>query len=58
VFIYDYDKLIDTMYNYCRIVEGRDDKDAYENAVEWVDYNITDAYMGKGTPIIMYGNLE
>jgi len=58
VFIYDHDKLTGAMYNYLCAVVGKDYSDAYEGAVEWVDYNIADAYMGKGTPIIMYRNLE
>jgi len=58
LFVYDYDKLVDAKYNYYRAVDGLDDQAAYERACEWVDYNITDAYVGKGTPIILYGNFS
>lgn len=30
-----------------------DEEDYYTMAVEWVDYNISGAYMGEGTPLIV-----
>jgi len=29
---------------------------SYEDAMEFVDFNITGAYVGKGTPAILYPN--
>ena len=46
VFVYDYEKLIQVF-----VEQGMD----YEEAVEWVDYNILGAYVGDTTPIIMFG---
>lgn len=42
--VYDYDKLVDVF-----IDQGL----SYEDAVEWVDYNIVGAWLGKQTPIIV-----
>lgn len=43
--VYDYQKMVQVF-----IDQGMTD----EEAAEWVDYNITGAYIGEGTPIIVY----
>ena len=43
--VYDYDKCVE-------ILMERDDMN-YEEAVEFMDYNVTDAYVGPNTPIFM-----
>ena len=47
--IYDWDKCVDIFMN-------RDGM-TYEEAVEWIDYNVTGAYVGEQTPefIFLYG---
>ena len=45
VLVYDYEKLLDAL-----AAQGMD----FEEAQEWVGFNMVDAYMGDGTPIIMY----
>jgi hypothetical protein len=47
--IYDWDKCVD-------IFMTRDGM-TYEEAVEWIDYNVTGAYVGEQTPefIFLYG---
>jgi hypothetical protein len=45
VLVYDYDKLVDV---FC--AQGMDT----DEAQEWVHFNIIGAYMGEGTPIIVY----
>ena len=42
---YDYDLLVQ-----CFVDEDTD----WEGAVEWVDFNIVAAYVGPGTPMILY----
>jgi len=43
--VYDYDKLIR-----CFIEQDMSELEA----VEWVDYNIAGAWVGEGTPLILY----
>lgn len=45
VLVYDYDLLLNVF-----IGEGMTE----EEAAEWVDYNIIDAWVGDGTPIMLY----
>ena len=45
VAIYDYDKCIDIFM--------RDNDWDYEHAMEWMQFNVVGAYMGKGTPIFI-----
>jgi hypothetical protein len=47
--IYDWDKCVDVFMT-------RDGM-TYEEAVEWIDYNVTGAYVGEQTPefIFLYG---
>lgn len=45
VLVYDYDKLVDV---FC--AQGMDT----EEAQEWVNFNVVGAYMGEGTPIVVY----
>jgi hypothetical protein len=42
--VYDYEKLVDVFIN---------DGLSYEDAVEWVDFNIVGAWHGEKTPIIV-----
>ncbi len=53
VAIYDYDALIDVFYHDFKQSpnEGDTDDDIRTSAIEWVDYNIIGAYIGKRTPI-------
>ena len=45
VAVYDYDKCIDVLME-------RDGM-SIEDAIEWMEYNVVPAYVGKGTPIFM-----
>lgn len=45
LFVYDHEALV-TVF----IKQGMDQ----EEAIEWVDYNIVGAWVGEGTPIILY----
>jgi hypothetical protein len=47
LFVYDYNKLVEVF-----IGQGMTE----EEAIEWVDYNIANAWVGDGTPYIMYTN--
>lgn len=47
VAIYDYNKCID-------ILMTRDSM-SYEDAVDFMDYNVLGAYVGEATPIFMFG---
>jgi hypothetical protein len=47
------------MYEYELLVESfmkqfEDDEDPEQAALEWVDYNVTGAYVGINTPYIVY----
>ena len=44
--IYDWDKCVDVFMNR--------DKMTYEEAVEWIDYNVTGAYVGEQTPEFIF----
>ena len=44
--IYDWDKCVDVFMNR--------DKMTYEEAVEWIDYNVTGAYFGEQTPEFIF----
>lgn len=43
--VYDYDK--------CVVILMERDEMSYEDALEFMDYNVTDAYVGPNTPIFM-----
>tara|TARA_R110000744_G_scaffold284551_1_gene396066 strand:+ start:4031 stop:4366 length:336 start_codon:yes stop_codon:yes gene_type:complete len=45
VVIYDYDKCVDIFM--------RDNNWPYDEAVEWMEFNVVCAYVGSGTPIFM-----
>jgi len=45
VVIYDYDKCVDIFM--------RDNDWSYDEAVEWMEFNVVCAYVGSGTPIFM-----
>lgn len=47
--VYDYNKLVDVFV---------DDGMTYEDAVEWVDFNIVGAWLGEQTPIIVMPLIE
>lgn len=47
--VYDYDKLVNVFV---------DDGMSYEDAVEWVDFNIVGAWLGEQTPIIVMPIIE
>lgn len=51
VAMYSYDALVDSFTEQFR---GNDSEDPQQDAVEWVDYNVTGAYVGKYTPFIVY----
>lgn len=47
------------MYQYESLVESfakqfEDSEDPEQDAVEWVDYNVACAYVGKYTPFVVY----
>ena len=47
------------MYNYEELISSfakqfDDEEDPEESAMEWVDYNVVGAYVGKYTPFIVY----
>ena len=45
VVVYDYDKCIDVFM--------RDNNWSYDEAVEWMEFNVVCSYVGPGTPIFM-----
>tara|TARA_R110002020_G_scaffold81803_1_gene202925 strand:- start:107 stop:379 length:273 start_codon:yes stop_codon:yes gene_type:complete len=45
VVVYDYDKCVDIFM--------RDNDWDYEDAIEWMQYNVIGSYLGEGTPIFM-----
>ena len=51
VAMYSYDELIKSFTEQFR---GDDSEDPEQDALEWVDYNVTGAYMGIYTPFIVY----
>jgi len=51
VAMYSYDELIKSFTEQFR---GDDSEDHEQDALEWVDYNVVGAYMGKYTPYIVY----
>lgn len=58
VAMYDYDALIEVFYNDFKKspMEGDTDDDIRTSAIEWVDYNIIGAYIGKYTPVYTVDN--
>jgi hypothetical protein len=47
------------MYNYEELISSfakqfDDEEDPEESAMEWVDFNVIGAYLGKHTPFIVY----
>ncbi len=51
VAMYSYDELIKSFTEQFR---GDDSEDPEQDALEWVDYNVVGAYMGKYTPYVVY----
>lgn len=51
VTMYSYDELIKS---FTEIFRGDDSEDSEQDAIEWVDYNVTGAYVGIYTPFIVY----
>ncbi len=49
--MYSYDELINS---FTKQFEGDDSEDPQQDAVEWVDYNVVGAYVGKHTPYVVY----
>ena len=49
VAMYEYEELI---LSFAKQFE--DEEDPEETAMEWVDYNVVGAYLGKHTPFIVY----
>ncbi len=48
--VYDYQKCLDVLMeqnNWER-----------ENAIEWMDYNVINAYMGKGNPVFAFPSVD
>ena len=54
---YDYDLLVDCFAKEFS-VDCEAHEDPVEQALEWVDYNIVGAYVGKFTPMIVYKDEE
>jgi hypothetical protein len=54
---YDYYLLVDCFAKEFS-VDCEEDEDPVEQAMEWVNYNIVGAYVGKFTPMIVYKNEE
>jgi hypothetical protein len=52
VFIYDEAALTNSYATHLMLEEGLDAEAAYEQASEWVSFNVVDAYLGPNTPII------
>ena len=51
VTMYSYDELINSFTEQFR---GDDSEDPEQDAYEWVDYNVTGAYVGIYTPYVVY----
>ena len=49
VAMYEYEELIISFAK-----QFEDDEDPEQSAMEWVDYNVVGAYVGKYTPFIVY----
>lgn len=54
---YDYDLLVDHFAKEFSVDNEAHD-DPFEQAIEWVDFNIVGYYGGKYTPVIVYKNEE
>jgi len=54
---YDYDLLVDCFAKEFSL-DCEENEDPVEQAIEWVDYNIVGAYVGKFTPMIVYKDEE
>ena len=53
--MYSYDELIASFTEQFRDSENEDpDFDPQQDAVEWVDFNVMGAYVGKYTPYVVY----
>jgi hypothetical protein len=53
--------LLVAMITICWLIvspKSEEDEDPVEQAMEWVNYNIVGAYVGKFTPMIVYKNEE
>ena len=53
VFVYSEEKLVEAYVNQARIMHGDDRVELYDEASEYVSFNITCAYLGPKTPIIV-----
>lgn len=51
VAVYDYESLVHLFYEDFKTTSEDEDIDIYEQAVDFVHYNIIGAYIGKRTPI-------
>lgn len=51
VTMYSYDELVNSFTEQFR---GDESEDPEQDAMEWVDYNVSGAYVGKYTPFIVY----
>lgn len=58
VFIYDEDTLVSCYTTHMMLEYGLEANIAYESALEWVSFNIVDAYHGPDTPIIRVSHGE
>lgn len=47
--MYQYESLVETFAK-----QFEDSEDPEQDAVEWIDYNVSNAYVGKYTPFIVY----
>jgi hypothetical protein len=53
VSMYDYELLVETFKIEFR-EEGKSEEDTEQEAIEWVDFNISSVYVGPYTPLILY----
>lgn len=57
--VYSYAKLIEAFMELFRQDdEERSEEELHEAAIEWVDFNVAQAWHGDGTPIIVYDFME
>lgn len=43
-------------YNDCVVALMEDNSWGYDDAIEWMEFNVVSAYVGAGTPLFMFDN--
>ena len=51
VAVYDYDKVIECLTDR---MEGDENEDAYQSALDWYNYNTLGTWAGEGTPVFLH----